>query len=76
MAISEAEKIRKAEEIYYRRNGIKVDKQEKKKKGFFSWLIKNIIFCTIIIGAFYAYTNKEYIQTVRGVGYRFVIPEE
>ena len=22
------------------------------------------------------YTNKEYIQTVRGVGYRFVIPEE
>ena len=22
------------------------------------------------------YTNKEYIQTVRGIGYRFVIPEE
>jgi DNA-binding response OmpR family regulator len=22
------------------------------------------------------YTNKEYIQTVRGVGYRFMIPEE
>ena len=22
------------------------------------------------------YTNKEYIQTVRGVGYRFVIPKE
>lgn len=33
MALTEADKIRKAEEIYYRRNGIKLEEKEEKKRG-------------------------------------------
>ena len=38
----------------------------------------NAVWCLIagIRKKLRKYTNKEYIQTVRGVGYRFVIPEE
>ncbi len=63
MAISEAEKIRKAEEIYYRRNGIKPENKEKKKKVFLGSLIKNIFMVAIILGAVYAYENKEYLTS-------------
>lgn len=63
MAISEAEKIRKAEEIYYRRNGIKIDKKEKKKKSFFRVLLKDIFLVAVILAIFYVYTNKEYFTS-------------
>lgn len=38
----------------------------------------NAVWCLIagIRKKLRKYTNEEYIQTVRGVGYRFVIPEE
>lgn len=38
----------------------------------------NAVWCLIagIRKKLRKYTNKEYIQTVRGVGYRFMVPEE
>ncbi len=63
MAVSEAEKIRKAEEIYYRRNGIKPENKEKKRKSFLGGFIKNLFMIAIIIGIIYVYENKAYFTS-------------
>ena len=59
------EKIRKAEEIYNRRNGINYTYQNSKsntKKGpsLMQRMLKQIIICIIIYGIFYIVTNREY----------------
>lgn len=63
MAISEAEKIRKAEEIYYRRNGIKIDNKEEKKSNIFINFFKKIITLSLILCAIIAYLNKDYVTS-------------
>lgn len=62
MAISEAEKIKKAEEIYLRRRmGQNVRANENiRKNSFFKWLIKNVIYIMLIIACIHGYNNREY----------------
>ena len=63
-AMSVEEKIRRAEEIYNRRNGnynVNYSKnKEKKGKSFTYRMVKQIIVCFIIYGIFYVVTNREY----------------
>ena len=59
------EKIRRAEEIYNRRNGNNYTYQnysQKSKKGpsLMQRMIKQIIICFMIYGIFYVVTNREY----------------
>ena len=59
------EKIRKAEEIYNRRNGksyYTYTSPQKEKKGptLMQRMIKQIIVCFIIYGVFYVVTNRDY----------------
>ena len=64
MAISEAEKIRKAEEIYYRRryNQNKRGYPERKNsKNMFVWLLGKFIYVFIIVLCIVGYNNKDYI---------------
>lgn len=63
MAITELDKIRKAEEIYYRRNGIKPENSNNKKNSLIGGIIKRLIIVTVIIGGVYAYQNKEYVMS-------------
>ena len=63
--MSVEEKIRRAEEIYNRRNGresYRYPSASKEKKGpsLMSRMIKQIIICFIIYGIFYVVTNREY----------------
>lgn len=59
MTLSDEEKIQKAEEIYYRRNGINFREVPKEKKH----PIRNIFILILIVLAIVGYQNKEYIQS-------------
>lgn len=65
-AMSVEEKIRKAEEIYNRRNGNKYvyqnsyKEQTKKGPSLKHRMVKQIIICFLIYGIFYVVTNREY----------------
>lgn len=66
MAISEAERIKRAEELYYKRrynqNYRGSSRKEKKKKhSFIRWFIGKTIYALLIIACVYGYNNKEYI---------------
>ena len=60
------EKIRRAEEIYNRRNGnnyyttYKSNRIEKKSSSLSKKLIKQIFICLLVYAVFYVTTNKEY----------------
>lgn len=63
--MSVEEKIRRAEEIYNRRNGnsyiySSYTPKEKKGPSLMHRMIKQIIICFIIYGVFYVVTNREY----------------
>ena len=62
--MSVEEKIRRAEEIYNRRNGGSYytysKPKEKKGPSFTQRMVKQIIICLIIYGIFYVVTNREY----------------
>ena len=62
--MSVEEKIRKAEEIYNRRNGKSYytysKHREKKEPTFTQRMVKQVIVCFIIYGVFYVVTNREY----------------
>lgn len=62
--MSVEEKIRRAEEIYNRRNGntyiYSSIPKEKKGPSLMSRMIKQIIVCFIIYGIFYVVTNRDY----------------
>ncbi len=62
--MSVEEKIRRAEEIYHRRNGntylYRSTPKEKKGPSLMSRMIRQIIVCFIIYGIFYVVTNREY----------------
>lgn len=64
-AISVEERIKRAEEIYNRRNGgysnTSNSKKEKKKKSTTKKLFMQIFICLMIYLAFYVFTNSEYI---------------
>lgn len=65
MAISEADKIRRAEEIYYKRRYNKdyrsiSSEPPKKKKSFILWAIGKIVYISLIVSCVYAYNNKDY----------------
>lgn len=64
-AISVEERIKRAEEIYNRRNGgysnTSKIKKEKKKKSTTKKLFMQIFVCLMIYLAFYVFTNSEYI---------------
>ena len=64
-AISVEERIRRAEEIYNRRNGGYSNssniKKKKKKKSTTKKLFMQIFVCLMIYLAFYVFTNSEYI---------------
>lgn len=55
------ERIRRAEAIYNRRNGITIDNEIKKRKRPFRRLIKQIFLCFIIYIIFYTINNSNYI---------------
>ena len=62
------DKIRRAEEIYYRRNegratreNIEIKPQKRKDIKLFKKMIKQIIICLIIYGVFYAVVNNNYV---------------
>ena len=63
--ISVEERIKRAEEIYKRRNGgysnTSSIKKEKKKKSTTKRLFMQIFICLMIYLAFYVFTNSEYI---------------
>ena len=63
--ISVEERIKRAEEIYNRRNGgysnTSSIKKEKKKKSTTKRLFMQIFICLMIYLAFYVFTNSEYI---------------
>lgn len=68
--MSVEEKIRKAEEIYYRRKNqeipvretiVKESKEKKKNIKMFKKMIKQIIICLLIYCTFYAIINNNYI---------------
>ncbi len=66
--ITVEEKIRRAEEIYNRRNGNKYiypETKAKKQKGpsLAKRMTKQIIICILIYGIFYAVSNKEYLTS-------------
>ena len=61
--LSVEEKIRRAEEIYNRRNGENYTyskKKEKKGPSLTYRLVKQIVICLIIYGIFYVVSNREY----------------
>lgn len=62
--MSVEEKIRRAEEIYNRRNGknytYSYKSNEKKGPSIVNRMIKQIVMCCIIYSMFYVVTNKEY----------------
>ena len=63
--MSVEEKIRKAQEIYNRRNENTYytytnPKKEKKGPSLMSRMIRQIIVCLIVYGIFYVVTNREY----------------
>ena len=66
-AMSVEERIKRAEDIYNRRNGgysritSKVDKQPKSKKRNVKKLLMQIFVCLSIYVIFYAVTNREYV---------------
>lgn len=64
-AISVEERIKRAEEIYNRRNGNYINtsnnRKEKKKKSTAKRLIMQIFVCLMIYLAFYVFTNSDYI---------------
>lgn len=68
-AMSVEDKIRKAEEIYYRRRNEEMPvrentqrpKKEKKNIKLFRKMIKQIIICLLIYGIFYLIINNNYI---------------
>ena len=55
------ERIRRAEAIYNRRNGITIDNEIKKRKRPFRRLMKQIFWCFIIYMIFYTINNSNYI---------------
>lgn len=64
MAISEAERIRRAEELYYKRRynqNYRTVQEKKKKHTFIRWLIGKVIYILLIIACVYGYNNKEYL---------------
>ena len=65
MAISEAERIRRAEELYYKRRYNQnyrgsIGKEKTKKRSFIKWFIGKIIYILLIIACVYGYNNKDY----------------
>lgn len=65
MAISEAERIRRAEELYYKRRYNQnyrgsIGKEKTKKRSFIKWFIWKIIYILLIIACVYGYNNKDY----------------
>ena len=63
--MSVEEKIRRAEEIYNRRNGnsykyLSSTKEKKKNPSLVYRMVKQIILCFMIYGVFYVVTNREY----------------
>lgn len=64
MTLTEQEKIQKAEEIYYRRNGLNYrTEREQNSHPTKSHPIRNIILIMMIIGAGFAYSNKEMLTS-------------
>lgn len=67
--MSVEDKIRRAEEIYYKRREqevpmretIRKSKKNKKSISFFRKMIKQIIMCLIIYGTFYIIVNNNYV---------------
>lgn len=55
------ERIKRAEQIYNRRNGISVDERPKKKNKPLKRLMKQIFLCFIIYIFFYVINNSSYI---------------
>lgn len=64
MTLTEQEKIRRAEEIYYRRNGInyRAEKQQFTREPK-SHPIRNLVLIMLILGAGLAYSNKEMLTS-------------
>lgn len=60
--LTDQEKIQKAEEIYYRRNGINY-RGEKKETPKQTHTFRNIIVVLLIIGVIYGYENRETLQS-------------
>ena len=64
--LSVEEKIRRAEEIYNRRNGLNYyntylnKTKERKTSGIMKRLIKQIIVCSLIYSMFYVVSNRDY----------------
>ena len=66
--ISVEEKIRRAEEIYSRRNGSNytyshLENQRKKGPSLITRMLKQIVICFIIYGIFYVVTNRQYYMS-------------
>ena len=59
--ISVEEKIRRAEDIYRRRNGIQVNNESKKKSRPIKRLFSQIMVCFLIYAFFYIIHNSSYI---------------
>ena len=62
MSLTDEEKIQKAEEIYYRRNGINY-RGEKKEKNRKNHPIRKLFIIGLIIICAYGYKNKEYLMS-------------
>lgn len=63
MTLSDEEKIQKAQEIYYRRNGINYRGEKAKVQQVKSHTFRNLLIITLIILVSYGYQNKEKLQS-------------
>lgn len=64
MTLTEQEKIQRAEEIYYRRNGInyRAERQQTSRESK-SHFVRNFLLIILILGAGFAYSNKEILTS-------------
>lgn len=63
MTLSDEEKIQKAQEIYYRRNGINYRGEKIQTNKSKSHTFRNLIIISLIIVGMYGYQNKEKLQS-------------
>lgn len=64
MAVSEADRIKRAEEIYYKRrynNYYRGYEESKKKKSFLKWFLGKVAYISLIVACVYGYENREYL---------------
>lgn len=65
MTLTDQEKIQKAEEIYYRRNGMGYREAKKDRKEPQKHTFRNLVVILVIICGIYGYENKDFVVSTQ-----------